>query len=108
MGFAFHLVNGLIFAFAYVLLFDAIDRSDWWIGASAGAIHGALALILLLPVLQENHPRKARANQGPDPTPMLQSPGFLALNYGRRTPIVTFVGHVINGAVVAAFYAPLG
>jgi hypothetical protein len=39
---------------------------------------------------------------------MLQSPGFLALDYGRRTPIVTFVGHVINGAVVAAFYAPLG
>jgi uncharacterized membrane protein YeaQ/YmgE (transglycosylase-associated protein family) len=107
-GFAMHLVNGVIFALAYMLLFEAIGRSDWWLGALAGAIHGALVLVLLLPVLQEVHPRMARVDQGPDPTPMLQPPGFLALNYGRRTPTITLVAHVVYGAIVGVFYPPLG
>jgi hypothetical protein len=40
-GFAMHLVNGLIFALGYALLFEVLDRSDWWVGAAAGALHGA-------------------------------------------------------------------
>lgn len=107
-GFAMHLVNGLIFALGYALLFEALDRSDWWIGAIAGALHGVLALVILLPVLPEVHPRMAAEDQGPDPTPMLQPPGFLALNYGTRTPLVTIVAHVVYGAIIAALYAPLG
>lgn len=90
------------------MLFEALDRSDWWIGASAGALHGVLALVILLPVLPEVHPRMAAEDQGPDPTPMLQPPGFLALNYGTRTPLVTIVAHVVYGAIIAALYAPLG
>jgi uncharacterized membrane protein YagU involved in acid resistance len=108
VGFTFHLVNGVIFALAYALFFETVGRSDWWLGGVAGAIHGALALILLLPFLQDVHPRMARVDQGPDPTPMLQPPGFLALNYGTRTPLVTFVGHVVYGATVGFFYRPLG
>ncbi|HSJ50741.1 MAG TPA: hypothetical protein VLA90_05575 [Actinomycetota bacterium] len=108
VGFALHLVNGVLFALAYALFFEAIGRSDWWLGALAGAIHGTLVLILLLPVLQDVHPRMSRVDQGPDPTPMLQPPGFLALNYGSRTPVVTFAGHVVYGAIVGGFYRPLG
>ena len=107
-GFAFHLVNGVIFALAYALFFEAVGRSDWWLGALIGAIHGTLVLVLLLPVLQDVHPRMARIDQGPDPTPLLQPPGFLALNYGIQTPLVTLVGHVVYGAIVGLFYAPLG
>ena len=107
-GSAMHLVNGVIFALAYALFFEALGRSDWWLGAIAGAIHGTLVLILLLPVLQDVHPRMARVDQGPDPTPMLQPPGFLALNYGSRTPLVALVGHVIYGATVGLFYRPFG
>ncbi len=107
-GFALHLMNGVIFALAYALLFEAIGRSDWWIGAAAGALHGGLVLVLLLPVLQDVHPRMARVDQGPDPTPMLQPPGFLALNYGTRTPLITFVAHVVYGGFVGLFYEPLG
>jgi uncharacterized membrane protein YagU involved in acid resistance len=107
-GFAMHLVNGFIFALAYGLLFEALDRSDWWVGAIAGALHGAFALVILLPVLQDVHPRMAAEDQGPDPTPMLQPPGFLALNYGTRTPLVTVVAHVVYGTIVAAVYAPAG
>jgi hypothetical protein len=54
------------------------------------------------------HPRMAAEDQGPDPTPMLQPPGFLALNYGKRTPLVTVVAHIVYGAIVAAAYPPLG
>jgi hypothetical protein len=107
-GFAMHLANGLIFALGYALLFEVLDRSDWWIGAVAGALHGALALVILLPVLQDVHPRMAADDQGPDPTPMLQPPGFLALNYGKRTPLVTVGAHVLYGTIVAAIYPPLG
>jgi uncharacterized membrane protein YagU involved in acid resistance len=107
-GFAMHLVNGVIFALAYALFFEAVGRSDWWLGAIAGGIHGTLVLILLLPVVQDVHPRMARVDQGPDPTPMLQPPGFLALNYGSRTPLVTLVGHVIYGATLGVFYRPFG
>jgi hypothetical protein len=39
---------------------------------------------------------------------MLQPPGFLALNYGKRTPLVTVVAHIVYGAIVAAAYPPLG
>jgi hypothetical protein len=107
-GFSLHLVNGVIFALAYALLFEAIGRSDWWIGAAAGALHGVLVLVLLLPVLQDVHPRMARVDQGPDPTPMLQPPGFLALNYGTRTPLITSVAHVLYGGLVGLFYEPFG
>ena len=35
---------------------------------------------------------------------VLQPPGFLALNYGRRTPFVTIVAHLLYGAIIGAFY----
>ena len=41
---------------------------------------------------------------GPTPNRQLQPLGFLALNYGRRTPIVTFMSHVVYGAILGAFY----
>jgi hypothetical protein len=106
VGSAMHLANGVIFAFAYLLLFEALGRSEIWLGALAGFLHGCLALMILLPVLQDVHPRMASDERGPDPTPMLQPPGFLARNYGRGTPLVTLLGHVLYGAVVAAFYDP--
>jgi hypothetical protein len=34
----------------------------------------------------------------------LQPPGFLALNYGRRTPLVTVAAHLLYGAILGAFY----
>lgn len=108
VGFALHLVNGVLFALAYSLLFETIDRSDWWIGAAAGGLHGTLVLVLLLPVLQDVHPRMAAHDQGPDPTPMLQPPGFLAMNYGTGTPVITLVAHAVYGGIVGAFYGPLG
>lgn len=68
--------------------------------------HGAGVLVALLPIVQDVHPRMADEDERPDPTPMLQPPGFLALNYGPQTPLVTLAAHVLDGGIVGAAYRP--
>ncbi len=97
-------VNGLAFALVYVLGFEALDRSGWWLGALGGVAHAFVVLTLVMSVLPYVHPRMADAIQGPTPTRWLQPPGFLALNYGRRTPLVVLATHVAYGIVLGAFY----
>jgi hypothetical protein len=41
---------------------------------------------------------------GPTPNRRLQPPGFMALNYGRQTPIVTIAAHVVYGAIIGGLY----
>lgn len=103
-GSAFHFANGLLFASGYALLFERLKRSGWAVGATLGAVHGVAVLVGLLPIVQEVHPRMAGEDEGPDPTPMLQPPGFLALNYGIQTPTVTLFAHVLYGGIVGAMY----
>jgi uncharacterized membrane protein YagU involved in acid resistance len=107
-GFAVHFVNGIVFSFGYGLLFEVLDRSDWWIGALAGALHSVFVLMVVLPVLPDIHVRMASEDEGPDPTPMLQPPGFLGLNYGFQTPVGVVIGHFVYGAILASIYRPLG
>jgi hypothetical protein len=40
--------------------------------------------------------------------PLLEPPGFLILNHGASTPVVTVVVHVVYGAIVGAFMAASG
>jgi hypothetical protein len=103
-GIALHFVNGIVFASGYALVFTRARRADWRIGAALGVLHGAVVLVAGLPVIQEIHPRMADEDEGPDPTPMLQPPGFMALNYGVRTPAVTLAAHAVYGAIVGSFY----
>jgi hypothetical protein len=35
--------------------------------------------------------------------PLLEPPGFMLLNYGRRTPLATILAHVAYGAIVGGF-----
>jgi hypothetical protein len=103
-GIALHFANGALFASGYALVFTRARRADWRIGAALGLLHGAVVLVAGLPVIQEIHPRMAEEDEGPDPTPMLQPPGFMALNYGVRTPVVTLAAHAVYGAIVGSFY----
>lgn len=103
-GIALHFTNGALFATGYALLFERARRADWRIGAAIGLVHGAVVLVAALPVVQEIHPRMADEDEGPAPTPMLQPPGFAALNYGVRTPAVTLAAHAVYGAIVGALY----
>lgn len=104
VGFILHMLNGWAFAFVYALVFERWGRAGLLPGAGLGLCHGLVILIALLPLVPEIHPRMATEEHGPDPTRALEPPGFLALNYGRRTPLLTLVAHVIYGAIIGGFY----
>jgi hypothetical protein len=104
VGFGMHFMNGWLFALIYALVFESLCRATWWLGAVGGLVHGLFVLLVLLPLLPEVHPRMATERQGPTPTRMLQPPGFLALHYGRRTPLATLIAHIAYGAILGAFY----
>jgi hypothetical protein len=40
--------------------------------------------------------------------PLLEPPGFMLMNYGRRTALVTIVAHVVYGAIIGGFAAHFG
>lgn len=105
VGFALHFALGLAFAVLYVLVFDAWQCAGAAIGAGLGLLHGLFVLTVGLEVLSAFHPRMASRHHGPIPTRQLEPPGFLALNYGWQTPVVTLVAHVAYGAIFGASYA---
>jgi uncharacterized membrane protein YagU involved in acid resistance len=104
VGFLAHLMMGWIFAFIYGAAFETSGLQNWWFGLAIGFVHAAFVLSVGLQILNSLHPRMARPYQGPTPTRQLQPPGFLALNYGKGTPIVTFLAHLIYGGVLGLFY----
>jgi hypothetical protein len=104
LGYALHFLAGLIFALVYLAVFSAIDRSGFALGALFGLLHGLFsgtALVnIILPVV---HPRMGTSLSAADSQPLLETPGFLMLNYGRRTPLVSVAAHVAYGAIVGGF-----
>ncbi|MFP3947194.1 MAG: hypothetical protein ACOC8K_00800 [Gemmatimonadota bacterium] len=104
IGFLFHLVNGWAFAFLYAVIFERWSRTGVLLGSGLGLAHGVIVLVALLPLVPQIHPRMATEEHGPDPTRALEPPGFLGLNYGRRTPILTLVAHILYGAIIGGFY----
>lgn len=108
VGFLVHLVAGWLFGFLYALAFESWQRATWWLGAGIGLVHGLAVLVVLTPVLPGFHRRMATEQRGPEPTRELEPPGFLALNYGRRTPLLTLLAHLVYGAIIGAFYRLAG
>jgi hypothetical protein len=108
IGYVIHFVNGLLFALAYYGVFRAVGHAGWLFGAVLGVVHaflaGGILLTALLPVV---HPRMGTPWTDAAETPLLEAPGFLLANYGRRTLIWTLVGHVVYGAIVGGFAAGL-
>jgi hypothetical protein len=104
IGFVVHLLNGWWIAAIYVALFENWGTANWAIGAGVGLAHGLFVLVAVLPLLPGIHPRMASEQRGPTPTRLLEPPGFMALHYGRRTPLSVLAGHLIYGAILGAFY----
>ena len=104
IGYAMHLFNGWIFAIAYALFFENLHKATWWFGAAIGAVQGIVVVVALLPLLPGIHPRMVSDFRGPEPTRLLEPPGFLSTNYGRTTPIITILAHATYGAILGAFY----
>jgi hypothetical protein len=105
-GFFVHLVNGQIFGFLYAGAFSLLGLATWWLGALFGAFHGLAALLIMVPLLPGIHRRMASEQSGPRLDAVLEPPGLLALNYGRETPVVTFIAHIIYGAMLGGFLTP--
>jgi hypothetical protein len=103
-GFILHLSMGWLFAFIYGAAFETSGLKTWWFGLAIGSVHAAFVLSVGLQFLNFLHPRMARPFQGPTPTRQLEPPGFFALNYGKGTPIVTFLAHLVYGGVLGMFY----
>jgi hypothetical protein len=106
LGFLVHLFNGWVFALIYVAAFHG---TQWWgpaFGAAIGLVHALFVLIVGMSILPSLHPRMASEQHGPDPTRQLEPPGFLALNYGRQTPVASVLAHLVFGVFLGLFYRP--
>ncbi len=96
-GFFMHLAFGEAFALGYAAAFALLHRANWWLGGIFGLLHAAVALTALVPLFVGANPRIASSRAGPASTAALEPPGFLGLNYGTQTPLVTVVAHVAYG-----------
>jgi hypothetical protein len=109
IGYGLHFVAGLVFSLVYYVLFAAIGQSGWGWGAAFGLAHamfaGTALVNVMLPLV---HPRMGSPFTAAPATASLEAPGFLLLNYGVQTPVVTVVAHVAYGALVGGFTSIAG
>lgn len=105
-GFFIHMVNGQAFALGYAAAFAAAGEATWWAGALLGALHGAIALLVIVPLLPALHPHMASERAGLTQGAALEPPGLMALNYGRETPVVTMIAHVVYGIALGVLLGP--
>lgn len=108
LGTVVHLLNGWLFGGIYVAAFHSLRRSSAAVGAAVGLVHGLFVLVVALPLLPGGHSRMASDFTGPQPTTALEPPGFMALNYGRSTPLVALGAHLVYGAILGHFYEVTG
>lgn len=94
LGFFLYLILGWLIAFFYYMVFDLIGGPSWWVGLVVGFVHGVFVLTALLPMLAYLHPRMASEHDGPGQMKRMEPPGFLALHYGRNTPLVLLMAHL--------------
>lgn len=103
-GFCIHFINGWLFTFGYFAIFDRFQINPLIVGPIVGIFHSLFILTVGMNILPSFHPRMATEHDGPTPTKMLEPPGFMALHYGRGTPIITIISHVIFGLVLGLFF----
>jgi hypothetical protein len=65
-----------------------------------GAFSATALVNILLPML---HPRMGTPFTAAGSSPLIEAPGFLMLNYGRSTPLVSLAAHILYGTIVGGF-----
>jgi hypothetical protein len=104
IGYLLHFLNGLAFALLYYAIFRAIGEAGWWLGALFGLAHGLFAgtalVNILLPVV---HPRMGTPASTTNRLALLEPPGFMMLNYGLSTPLISLAAHALYGTLVGGF-----
>lgn len=104
VGYMVHFVAGLVFALIYYLAFATLGRANWALGLLFGLVHALFAGTTLVNVLLPAvHPRMGSTLSAATSSPLLEPPGFMLLNYGRATPLVTIAAHLAYGAIVGWF-----
>ncbi|HJR51828.1 MAG TPA: hypothetical protein VJ794_12020, partial [Gemmatimonadales bacterium] len=99
-----HFVAGLVFALVYDAAFVALGQAGWALGMLFGLVHALFAGTTLVSVLLPAvHPRMGTPMSAADSSPLLEAPGFMLMNYGRATPVVTILAHLAYGAIVGWF-----
>ncbi len=106
VGFVIHLMNGQVFALLYAVAFALLERATWGLGAIFGGLHGIATLVLIVPLLPGIHPRMASERSGPRLDTVLEPPGLLGLNYGRQTPAIALIAHIVYGTLLGVFLTP--
>ena len=76
------------------------------VGGGRRALHGAVALLVTVPLLPGIHPNMASGRAGLSSAAGLEPPGLLGLNYGRQTPLVTMLAHVVFGIALGLLLDP--
>jgi uncharacterized membrane protein YagU involved in acid resistance len=103
-GFIAHLLNGWLFSILYAFIFETRHMANWWLGLLIGLAHALVVLTVGMPLLPSLHPRMASERHGPVARRQLEPPGFMALNYGYRTPLSVFLSHAVFGAILGGLY----
>jgi hypothetical protein len=103
IGFVVYTIGGWLFAFLYFALFASVGIYTWWFGTIAGFVHGLFLLVGVLPLLPFVHPRMASEYHGVTSVRRLEPPGFMAMNYGYRTPLTTLIAQTVYGATLGGF-----
>jgi hypothetical protein len=108
-GHVLHFANGLLFALLYHAAFLTLGRAGWALGMVFGLVHALFAGTTLVNVLLPAvHPRMGTSFSASNASPLLEPPGFMLLNYGSATPVVTVLAHLAYGAIVGAFVGASG
>ena len=101
VGYILHVFLGIAFSTVYQIFFTILGWSSWWLGALVGAMHAVflstVVINVLLPVV---HPLMGTPETAANEAALIEPPGFLMLNYGRNTFLVTLAAHVLFGAIV--------
>jgi hypothetical protein len=101
IGYIVYFAFGVVFAEAYGEFFAIVGHASWRLGALLGALHAIFtATVLVTVLLPVVHPRMATPDTAANDITLIEPPGFLMLNYGRSTFLVTLAAHVAYGALV--------
>ena len=106
IGYVLQFVAGLLFALAYYAVFIAIGHASWRLGLLFGLAHAVFAgTVLVNVILPVVHPRMATFYSAANSEGLLEPPGFMLMNYGQATPIITLLAHLLYGAIVGGMIA---
>ena len=103
IGYALHFIAGLAFALVYYAVFIAIGVAGWRLGLLFGFVHALFAgTVLVNAILPVVHPRMGTFYSAANAEALVEPPGFMLMNYGQATPVVTLLAHLLYGAIVGA------